>query len=87
LAFDWQNFSLCGGKPNRKKTDEFPLEDEALRASAASPDIGDERPLLLDPIHWGDPDLLTFKADGEPICAIPGSSWGGGFGKGGSPEG
>jgi len=71
LAFDWRNFRLCGGKPNRKKTDEFPLQDESSRASAGSPDVSNERPLLLDPVRWGDPDLLTFKADGEPTCAIP----------------
>jgi uncharacterized protein (TIGR02646 family) len=71
LAFDWRNFRLCGGKPNRKKTDEFPLEEESCRASSASPDLRAERPLLLDPIKWGDPELLTFKADGEPTCARP----------------
>jgi len=71
LAFDWRNLRLSGGKPNRKKTDNFPLEDESFRASAASPDTHDKRPLLLDPVCWGDPDLLTFKADGEPTCAIP----------------
>jgi uncharacterized protein (TIGR02646 family) len=71
LAFDWRNFRLCGGKPNRQKTDQFPLEDEASRASAASPDTRNECPLLLDPVRWGDPELLTFKADGEPTCAIP----------------
>jgi uncharacterized protein (TIGR02646 family) len=71
LAFDWANFRLCGGKPNRKKTDEFPLDDESCRASVASPDTRAEIPLLLDPIVWGDPELMTFKADGEPTCAIP----------------
>jgi uncharacterized protein (TIGR02646 family) len=71
LAFDWRNLRLCGGKPNRRKTDEFPLENEASRASAAYPDTRGEHPLLLDPICWSDPDLLTFKADGEPTCAIP----------------
>jgi len=71
LAFDWANLRLCGGKPNRRKTDEFPLADESCRAHAASPDIRAECPLLLDPICWGDPDLLTFKADGEPTCAVP----------------
>jgi uncharacterized protein (TIGR02646 family) len=73
LAFEWANFRLCGGKPNRRKTDEFPLEDEACRACSASPDSRAERPLLLDPISWGDCDLLTFKADGEPTCAVPAS--------------
>jgi uncharacterized protein (TIGR02646 family) len=71
LAFDWENFRLCGGKPNRKKTDEFPLEDESCRACAGAPDKSAEHPLLLDPVCWGDPKLLTFKADGEPTCAVP----------------
>lgn len=71
LAFDWRNFRLCGGKPNRRKTDEFPLEDVSRRASAVSPYTNAERPLLLDPVCWGDPQLLTFKADGEPTCGDP----------------
>jgi uncharacterized protein (TIGR02646 family) len=71
LAFDWKNFRLCGARPNRKKTDESPLEDEVSRATEAFPDAAHERPILLDPVHWGDPDLLSFKADGEPTCAIP----------------
>lgn len=71
LAFDWRNFRLCGSRPNRRKTDRFPLEDESQRASATSPDLNAERPLLLDPVRWGDPELMTFKADGEPTCAVP----------------
>jgi uncharacterized protein (TIGR02646 family) len=71
LAFDWTNLRLCGGKPNRSKTDGFPLADEVSRAHSGSPDTRTERPLLLDPIRWGDSDLLTFKADGEPTCAAP----------------
>jgi uncharacterized protein (TIGR02646 family) len=71
LAFDWKNFRLCGGKPNRKKTDEFPLADESCRACAGSPNTSSESPLLLDPVCWGDPKLLTFKADGEPTGAEP----------------
>ena len=71
LAFHWRNLRLCGGKPNRKKTNEFPLENEISRATWAAPDTATERPLLLDPIRWGDPDLLTFKGDGEPTCASP----------------
>jgi uncharacterized protein (TIGR02646 family) len=71
LAFDWKNFRLCGGKPNRKKTDEFPLEDESCRARADASDTSGENPLLLDPVCWSDPQLLTFKADGEPTCADP----------------
>lgn len=71
LAFEWRNFRLCGGKPNRKKLDKFPLEDEALRVSAWAAPCSSERPLLLDPTVLGDPDLLTFSDQGEPVCARP----------------
>ena len=75
LAFDWRNFRLCGARPNRKKTDEFPLEEEGSRATVAFPDTVREGPILLDPVRWGDPELLTFKADGEPTCANPADDW------------
>ena len=53
LAFDWRNFRLCGARPNRKKTDEFPLEEEGSRATVAFPDTVREGPILLDPVRWG----------------------------------
>jgi uncharacterized protein (TIGR02646 family) len=71
LAFEWRNYRLCGGVPNVAKLNSFPLENEAARASSLQDNIGDEGPLLLDPVQWGDPDLLTFTANGEPACAIP----------------
>ena len=70
LAFSWDNLRLSGAKPNLRKSDEFPLEPGSVRGTSAT-GVGDERPQLLDPTRWGDPDLLTFKADGEPICATP----------------
>ena len=71
LAFSCDNFRLSGGKPNRKKKDDFPLRDEACRASCEADNCNAEEPLILDPLQYGDPDLLTFKADGEPVCAAP----------------
>lgn len=65
LAFRWDNLRLCGGKPNLRKLNEFPLVAESVRGTEC------EQPILLDPTRWGDPDLLTFKADGEPISANP----------------
>lgn len=70
LAFAWQNLRLAGGKPNLRKTDEFPLASGSLRGTSAA-GVDGEEPLLLDPTRLGDPDLLTFKADGEPVCARP----------------
>ena len=70
LAFAWQNMRLCGGKPNLRKTNEFPLAAGSPRGSLAA-GVGNEEALLLDPTRLGDPELLTFKADGEPVCAKP----------------
>lgn len=74
LAFAWHNLRLCGGIPNVKKLNNFPLEYEGRRATADRPDTRTEVPLLLDPTRWGDPDLLTFNSNGEPACAKPRSS-------------
>lgn len=71
LAFDWRNYRLCGGIPNATKLNHFPLEDEKNRALKAEDHVGGEKPVLLDPVRWGDPELLTFTANGEPACAVP----------------
>ena len=70
LAFSWNNLPLCGGKPNLRKLDEFPLLAGSVRGTRQN-GVNTEQPVLLDPTRWGDPDLLTFKADGEPVCATP----------------
>lgn len=70
LAFEWANMRLCGGKPNLRKLNNFPLAAGSVRGNAATGTDG-EQPMLLDPTRWGDADLLTFKADGEPVCATP----------------
>jgi uncharacterized protein (TIGR02646 family) len=70
LAFTWHNLRLCGSKPNVRKLNEFPLAHGSARGTEAG-GLGGETPILLDPTRWGDPDLLTFKANGEPVCAKP----------------
>jgi uncharacterized protein (TIGR02646 family) len=70
LAFSWDNLRLCGAKPNLRKLNEFPLAAGSVRGTEVA-GIGTEAPILLDPTRWGDPDLLTFKANGEPVCATP----------------
>jgi uncharacterized protein (TIGR02646 family) len=71
LAFTWTNLRLCGGMPNVQKLNEFPLLDDATRATVAKPSTDHEIPLLLDPVRWGDPELLTFNGAGEPTAARP----------------
>lgn len=36
LAFDWSNLRLCGGKPNLRKLNEFPLVTGSVRGDAAA---------------------------------------------------
>lgn len=71
LAFEWRNFRLSGGKPNRKKWDKFPLVDEGSRVSVWDAPFNGEVPLMLDPTDPNDPPLLTFSDDGMPACAKP----------------
>jgi hypothetical protein len=68
LAFDWQNFRICGNVGNRKKGSYFPLRKGCTRA-APHGDLRYEQPLLLDPADEEDPNLLFFNLEGSPIPA------------------
>jgi hypothetical protein len=75
LAFDWQNFRVCGNVGNRKKGGFFPLRTGTHQASAANRNTDDEIPYLLDPIRPEDSVLLAFDEDGD-VKAIGGlSAW------------
>lgn len=68
LAFDWQNFRICGNAGNRKKGTFFPLRDGCTRVGPAG-DVRMEVPLLLDPIDEDDPVLLFFDIEGHAVAA------------------
>jgi hypothetical protein len=68
LAFDWQNFRICGNAGNRKKGTFFPLRSGCPRCAP----LGDHRhedAQLLDPIDEDDPALLSFNLEGRAIPA------------------
>ncbi len=65
LAFDWQNFRLCGNVGNRKKGGYFPLRAGTHQATFADRNIDDEVPYLLDPTRPEDPLLFSFDEDGD----------------------
>jgi len=67
LAFDWQNFRICGNAGNRKKGTYFPLREGCPRASCPGHDLRNEDPQLLDPIDEDDPNLLSFNFEGRAI--------------------
>jgi hypothetical protein len=68
LAFDWQNYRICGNAGNRKKGTYFPLRVGCARCMP----LGDHRledPQLLDPIDEDDPALLSFNMEGRAVPA------------------
>jgi hypothetical protein len=65
LAFEWGNFRLCGGVPNRKKGFYFPLRPGTHIATSVDRNTDDESPYLLDPTKQEDPPLLTFNRNGD----------------------
>jgi len=56
-------FELTGGKGNR-----FPLLHGQAHAITKA-EIAIENPVLLDPCHPGDCDLLAFQPDGRPVVS------------------
>jgi uncharacterized protein (TIGR02646 family) len=73
LAFNWENFRICGNAGNRKKGTYFPLREGCQRATFQNSDLRYEIPMLLDPIDDDDPNLLSFNMEGKAIPA-PGLS-------------
>lgn len=67
LAFDWQNYRMCGKVGNSRKGDFFPLADGSPEATHNGLGINNEIPLLLDPARPGDPELLSFNEDGAAV--------------------
>lgn len=68
LAFDWENFRICGNSGNRKKGTYFPLRDGCARIGPSG-DVRQEEPTLLDPIDEDDPGLLFFDIEGRAVAA------------------
>jgi hypothetical protein len=68
LAFDWQNFRICGNAGNRKKGAYFPLRAGCARGQPFG-DLRFEQPVLLDPADDDDPGLLFFNFEGRAVPA------------------
>jgi hypothetical protein len=68
LAFDWENYRICGDVVNKKKGTFFPLREGCVRASPFG-DYRLEEAILLDPADPNDPVLLSFDFDGNAIPA------------------
>ena len=68
LAFDWENYRICGNAGNRKKGTYFPLRDGCARVGVNG-DLRYEEPMLLDPVDEDDPVLLFFDLEGHAVAA------------------
>lgn len=68
LAFDWNNYRLCGKIGNAKKQDFFPLNPGSPVSTPGGLHYRNEIPLLLDPARAGDPELLGFNEDGSCVA-------------------
>ncbi|SHN24159.1 hypothetical protein SAMN05216593_116128 [Pseudomonas asturiensis] len=70
LAFDWQNYRICGQLINVKKSDVFPLF-EGDRATHGTPSsLRLEAPFIIDPLT-DDASLISFEMDEDGCRAVP----------------
>jgi len=60
LSYDWDNLLYSCNKCNKKKGNDFPIEDEAVRARNHNMDINDESPQILNPCIQDPDDFLEF---------------------------
>ena len=61
LAYDWKNLLLsCENCNRREKKNKFPLLDESKRVKPPDPDIGQEKPLFIDPSSEDPEEFISF---------------------------
>ena len=64
LAYSWDNLLLACSQCNRRhKSNLFPLEDRASRATSPSDDLGLERPSFVDPGAEDPAEHIGFRAE------------------------
>lgn len=75
LAFDYQNFRLCGNVGNRKKGGWFPLRAGSICSSYQNQCEESEEPYFIDPLSQYDVNLIGFDDEGKIIPWPKISSW------------
>jgi hypothetical protein len=70
LAFNWQNYRICGQLINVKKSDVFPLVSGHRATPDAPGSLRLEAPSLLDPTT-DDARLVSFEMDEDGCRAVP----------------
>jgi uncharacterized protein (TIGR02646 family) len=83
LAYSWHNLLLSCGFCNKTKSNQFPIEDEAMRALNHHMPLDDERPAILKPdgdidpsshieFHGDRPEALNQSAIGTKTIEVLG---------------
>jgi uncharacterized protein (TIGR02646 family) len=72
LAFQWQNYRVCGGVGNVRKKDKFPVRSN--KADDPNANIDDEAIFFLDPTNEEDTFKITFNSNGE-VMPIETTGW------------
>lgn len=65
LAFQWQNYRVCGGVGNVRKKDKFPVRKN--KAMDFTSTTEDEATYFLDPTCEEDTFKITFNSNGEAM--------------------
>lgn len=72
LAFQWQNYRVCGGAGNVRKKDKFAVKNN--KANIPGANIEDETIYFLDPTEEEDALKLTFDSGGA-VAPLVATGW------------
>lgn len=70
LAFEWDNYRICGQLINVKKLDVFPIIEGARANHADIVSLKLEAPVLIDP-KTDQARLITYEKDEDACIAVP----------------
>ena len=70
LAYDWNNLLISCKKCNKKKSAQFPLQDESKRAVDENANLKAEIPILINPLMENPEDFIKYdipENNDEPL--------------------
>jgi len=67
LAYNWDNLLIACKSCNNKKGSHFPLEDEEKRAYGENCDLGEEEPLLINPLKENPELFIDYDVEGSQL--------------------
>jgi hypothetical protein len=70
LAFDWNNYRICGQLLNVKKGDLFPVIEGPRGTADGNISLALESPCLIDPVDQDDVGLISYEKDEDGCVAV-----------------